>query len=611
MEVASWFSNRNKTIIQKWLGVLFLFYLVSLGIRMPSATGIEVFAFGKILLCSGICFHMALFLWDFSRSVIGLAVIVILLYVAIPYIYVVTALNVSSEEVIDAFCLGTESISCLLILEYFLRQVKKTVLSVICSVIIQIAFIFILLIPLVMLGYYGLNGCLVTGDILLTLFQTNTAEIMAYLHDRGILLWGISILSMIILCGLLVKVFHGLSLPHHVLLYYQTIQTDTGKHKRIIAISMIVLLASLRVVVYNVEQFYPYALVKTTMQTLQSYREYRYATELRKQRLALLHNVYIVPNQGGVYVVVIGESETRDHMQVYGYSKETTPWLTSFAKEKGTIVFSHAYSNHTHTVPVLTYALSEKNQYNQINLTNAYSIMETAKAAGYTTYWISNQQKYGAWDTPIAEIASTADHEIWLNENVGEQTKTSVYDEKLADYIPDIQPGSNVLIILHLMGCHGSYQDRYPRAFQTFTGGTPRIDEYDNSVLYNDFVLQCIYNRVKEIPDFKAFIYFSDHGEDVEHNASHESTKFSWTMARIPFLVHVSDLFMRTNPGTVQTMESHKEAYWTNDLMYDFLIDLLGIEGISHQDALDIASPAYHQDKTTLTTLHGGKKMED
>ena len=68
---------------------------------------------------------------------------------------------------------------------------------------------------------------------------------------------------------------------------------------------------------------------------------------------------------------------------------------------------------------------------------------------------------------------------------------------------------------------------------------------------------------------------------------------------------------MQANPEVVQTMESHKESYWTNDLLYDFLMDILGIEGISQQDTLDIASPTYQQDKTTLTTLHGGKKIED
>lgn len=624
--------KNNRKNIQKWFLVLAIFYLVSLLIRIPAETGIQASHFGKILLCTGICFSMMLFLWNFSRRVMQLSITIILLYIAIPYLGVFKGLNISAEEIVDAFCLGTEGISCLLLLKYIFYPIKKRAVSMVCAGIIQLMLIFILLVPVVILGYYLLNGQLITGDILLTLFQTNANEALSYIQDRGIVLWGFGIISIILICGIFIKLFNTLSAPPHIcfkhngqldysILSSQYDLTDGVQHfhadkfpkiRRPIFLSVVVvLILSFQITVHNAKQFYPYMLLRTTMQTLQSYREYGKNKELRKERLASLPNMHIASHKGGVYVVVIGESETKDHMQVYGYPKETTPWLTSFAKEKGTIVFSHAYSNHTHTVPVLTYALSEKNQYNQINLTNAYSIMETAKAAGYTTYWISNQQKYGAWDTPIAEIASTADHEIWLNENVGEQIKTSVYDEKLADYIPDIQPGSNAFIILHLMGCHGSYQDRYPRAFQTVTGSTPRIDEYDNSVLYNDFVLQCIYNRVKDIPDFKAFIYFSDHGEDVEHNASHESTKFSWTMARIPFLVHVSDSFMQANSETVQTMASHKEAYWTNDLMYDFLIDLLGIEGISHQDTLDIASPAYQQDKTTLTTLHGGKKIAD
>ena len=81
---------------------------------------------------------------------------------------------------------------------------------------------------------------------------------------------------------------------------------------------VVVLILSFQITVHNAKQFYPYMLLKTTMQTLQSYQEYGKNKELRKERLALLPDMHITPNKGGVYVVVIGESETRDHMQVYG-----------------------------------------------------------------------------------------------------------------------------------------------------------------------------------------------------------------------------------------------------------------------------------------------------
>ena len=126
-------------------------------------------------------------------------------------------------------------------------------------------------------------------------------------------------------------------------------------------------------------------------------------------------------------------------MSAYGYQRETTPWLTQFAKDPGTLLFKNPYSNHTHTVPVLTYALSEKNQYNQVPLAKAYSLIEIANAAGFDTYWISNQERYGAWDTPVAEIASTAKHQVWLNGEVGANIKTAYLDEELPIKTPDLK----------------------------------------------------------------------------------------------------------------------------------------------------------------------------
>ncbi|UQT40963.1 hypothetical protein M5E89_02415 [Acidaminococcus intestini] len=59
--------------------------------------------------------------------------------------------------------------------------------------------------------------------------------------------------------------------------------------------------------------------------------------------------------------------------------------------------------------------MSEKNQYNHIPLEEAYSIIDLAKAAGYDTYWISNQAGFSASDTPITIISSTAAHHTWIN----------------------------------------------------------------------------------------------------------------------------------------------------------------------------------------------------
>lgn len=309
-----------------------------------------------------------------------------------------------------------------------------------------------------------------------------------------------------------------------------------------------------------------YMLFSQTKQSLQEYKAYGDAKEERIDNLKNLVHLSIDEKKGGLFVLVIGESETRDHMQVYGYPRPTTPWMNLMARRDGTVLFFNAYSNHTHTVPTLTYALTEKNQYSTIKFKNAYSIIETARAAGYETYWLSNQVKYGIYDTPIAEIASTANHEIWINGNSGNSNKTSYLDEELVKRLQEIpfSTGGNKFIVIHLMGSHVDYQERYPKAKEKFSVKDKkqrRVNSYDNSVVYTDYVLKQIYNVVRYQPSFKGMIYLSDHGEDMK--ASHEVTKFTWTMAHIPFFIHLSSSYCKANPEIYNTLLAHKKFGWT------------------------------------------------
>ena len=52
----------------------------------------------------------------------------------------------------------------------------------------------------------------------------------------------------------------------------------------------------------------------------------------------------------GVYILVIGESLTRDHMHVYGDKRETTPFQTEANIDPHYTFFNHVYSCYTQTV---------------------------------------------------------------------------------------------------------------------------------------------------------------------------------------------------------------------------------------------------------------------
>lgn len=62
----------------------------------------------------------------------------------------------------------------------------------------------------------------------------------------------------------------------------------------------------------------------------------------------------------GTILVVIGESETRDHMKVFNrnHLTDTTPWEAKAAAEGDIVLFGKAYSNYPNTPMALTQALT-------------------------------------------------------------------------------------------------------------------------------------------------------------------------------------------------------------------------------------------------------------
>lgn len=90
-----------------------------------------------------------------------------------------------------------------------------------------------------------------------------------------------------------------------------------------------------------------------------------------------------------------------------------------------------------------------------MNLSDAYSIIDLAREAGFKTTWISNQSRFGIWDTPIGAIGSECDDQYWLNQYIGTDVITKDYDTALIPYLRKVDPANRrQLIVIHLMGSH-------------------------------------------------------------------------------------------------------------------------------------------------------------
>lgn len=586
----------------KWRSyIATILIVVSLGmlIQMLSFPYTKITEGGRLLYL-GVWTAILLSMVGYAKRYIFWLVIYAAIFVSAGYVPLFDGEKVYGKEIASAYLFG---VSWFLFWTWFYGAVQKTASNVIRRLICALSYAALVVstfMPLFVWGYWIVSGgYVISSSILLTLFQTNLDEALAYLNNQNAFLWILGLLGLFLAIAGVVKILRNalqveVQLPGRCEVLFWIVFTVIGMF----------------VVNKDLYEYRPYHIGMEVKDVLQGYRAYGEARAMREARLKDLHDLKIV-SQGGVFVLVIGESETRNHMQIYGYDRETTPWLQEQRKNKENIIFFNAYSNHTHTVPVLTYALSEKNQYNEIDLKNAYSLIEIANAAGYETYWISNQRKFGVWDTPVGAIGSAALYQKWMNNRIGRGVETDYYDDILLSQIPT-ECAKDALIVIHLMGCHVAYGDRYPHTDAYFLGTEPSVDEYDNTVRYNDYILSKIYERVRSLPNFKGMIYFSDHGEDPDRGLGHESSKFTWPMARIPLVMWLSDEFQTERPQAFTYLKAHEQAYWTNDLVYDVMIDLLSIEGVPHRDLqYDLASENYKIAKETAMTLHGSVKLAD
>lgn len=348
-----------------------------------------------------------------------------------------------------------------------------------------------------------------------------------------------------------------------------------------------------------------------------SYRAYADAREERKKNLDKLAE-QIKQGADGVYILVIGESATRDHMGCYGYFRPNTPWMSSMQSQAGYVLFVKAWSCANDTVSALTYALTSKSQYNMEELREAVSIVDVANAAGYDTVWLSNQVQYGFADTPITAIASEAKQQIWLHDKVGHLKDgryldlPDYYDEKLIPAMDDIRLSPRMLIVIHLMGSHNSYKVRYPKEYSRFTSDDVDTDEYDNSIFYTDAVLENIYQKALGIPNFMTMLYFSDHGEGIDAHVGHDSNKYTAQMTRIPMMIYMSPKYMEQNTDKSRAIVNSSEKYFTNDLLFDTMVNLLNIDAGKYVDKRNVIfDDEYDNDADRFKTSYGKREISN
>jgi heptose-I-phosphate ethanolaminephosphotransferase len=316
-----------------------------------------------------------------------------------------------------------------------------------------------------------------------------------------------------------------------------------------------------------------------------------------------------------VFVLIIGESCNRNHMSLYNYYRKTTPHLDN---RKDIVVYTDVVSPYSNTIGSLLTALTESNLDNKKDYDKSISLIDIFHSLGYKTFWLSNQAPIGVWDNAIYNLAKTSDICVFVNNAANtsfESTYLLTYDEKLFKPFQNSlsDTAKNKFIVIHLMGSHSKYAKRYPQKFNKFNFANNNkgkiINEYDNSILYNDFVVDSLLNILKSYCKnnstvISTAIYFSDHGENVydeNDNVGHDyADDLPKNNVEIPFIVWCSPQFQSLYPDKYKTALSNKEKPFVTDDLFHAIIDLNDVDFYVFEAERSIFNESYNANRKRI-----------
>jgi len=161
-------------------------------------------------------------------------------------------------------------------------------------------------------------------------------------------------------------------------------------------------------IVFIRNSFLPYTILR---HSIKYHKDRQFLSSIKISKKGNFKNVISAQtNKQQTYVLIIGESTAKSHLNLYDYERNNTPLLCELNLKK----FKNVICPHTHTSSslgkVLTlgdYDIPEK-KYNS-------TIIQLFNNAGFETYFISNQKPIGIYETSTLLISKTSDHNLFKN----------------------------------------------------------------------------------------------------------------------------------------------------------------------------------------------------
>lgn len=336
-------------------------------------------------------------------------------------------------------------------------------------------------------------------------------------------------------------------------------------------------------------------------------REMREVAEFYKQRQNMELDVNCaLPESKKTILIVIGESQNRQHMQLYGYTRPTNPLLTEISNEL--VCYNNVCSPAIQTLPCMKQILTFANYERPYLYKEEANIIELLRSSGYKTFWYDNQGKSKNGVFAIDTYTPTSYRTMAKQSEVYDDSKSCARDSSMIAQL-DIalqDTANSKVIFLHLIGNHFDYKNRYEQNFDVFKTSEEInspfaaslsskqlevLNSYDNATLYNDYIVRTLIEMLRKQEGMSAMLYFSDHGEEIydyQLYSGRSFEKISPAMCDIPLILWMNDTYRN-----LDNLYLEKDIpLCTDDIIYG-IMDLAGIKYAMYESERSIFNQSY------------------
>lgn len=454
---------------------------------------------------------------------------------------------------------------------------------------LSIGFAVVSAFQIVVLGLFGKS--VIASDMFQNVFTTNFNESTELLNN---LLAPVALVVLIYLPMLTAGIYQA----------HYRFRISPATQKRMFCISLLSMIAGLIVLIpakrdddesvflneiFPVNAIYNFYLCLDTRAKILTYNSRSAQFEFEAVRSTQVEGKEI-------YLLMIGEASRAFSWQMWGYSRETNPELS---QRDDIMLFRNCItqSNTTHkSVPLILSSVSAPT-YSEFY--KRKSIFEAFNEAGFQTYFISNQPRQNGM---IDLLASQANETIYIGKphmdelllrNLDRIVKTSTHDK--------------MFFVLHCYGSHTAYHQRYPREFAHFMpdtdvqlkieNKTELMNAYDNTIVYTDHVINSVISYLKEIDECSAFMYISDHGEDILDDyrcrTLHASPTITAYQIHVPCMLWMSDRYSESFPGKRENAQGNQWVPATTHSAFHTMLDMAAISSPYWEQNESLLSPEF------------------